>query len=103
MVGAEDHHGVLVEAAAPEDVEQASDLLHEVGDVRDVGPPCATHLRLGDVELAEVDHVQEPPAGRVLLSLGNRRDLPRKSRAILVEVPETTTTDVRGTRGWETP
>src|SRR3546814_5555551 len=33
----EDHHGVLVEAAAPEDVEQASDLLVEVGDVREVG------------------------------------------------------------------
>src|SRR3546814_8182851 len=80
--------GVLRAAAARENVEQTADLVVEIGDVGEIGAPGGTHLRLGDLEAAEIDGLQQALAVRILLLIRDRRDLGEQRRTVLVEIPE---------------
>src|SRR3546814_14594847 len=74
-------------AAARENVEQTADLVVEIGDVGEIRAPGGTHLRLGDLEAAEIDRLQQALAVRILLLIRDRRDLGEQRRTVLVEFP----------------
>jgi len=88
MVGDKQDDSIVLHPCALQHVEDLSDLLVDIGDIRKVASPCPADLFGSDIEGLVVAGLEQALRMRVHLDKGQWRDHRVKCRAVLVEIPE---------------